>query len=163
MGIGSYLEADVLVFHPEHIDIGEGVYVGHNAILKGYHLNNLTIGDGTWIGEQALLNAAGGITIGRSVGIGPAVRIITSSHAEEGIDTPILQSRLDFSPVVIHDDADIGVGAVILPGVTIGRGVQIGAGAVVTKSMPPYAIAAGVPARILRFRPGAMAPTETTS
>ncbi len=150
----------MLVFHPERVEIGAGVYVGHAAILKAYHLNRLVIGDGTWIGEQAYLHAAGGITIGRSVGIGPAVRIITSSHAEEGLERPILHSRIDFAPVVIHDDADLGVGAIVLPGVTIGQGVQIGAGAVVARSIPAYAIAAGVPARILRYRPGAPTPPD---
>ncbi len=153
LGEGSVLERDVLVFHPDHVRIGSGVYVGHRTILKGYHVNELIIGDGTWIGEQCFLHAAGGITIGRNVGIGPAVRIITSRHAEEGADRPILHSRIEFAPVVIGDDADIGVGAIILPGVTIGRGVQVGAGAVVSRDLEPYVVAAGVPARVLRHRP----------
>lgn len=151
-GPGSVIEDDVLVFHPEHVAIGAGVYVGHRAILKGYHRNLLVIGDGTWIGEQCFFHAAGGITIGRNVGIGPGVRIITSFHAEEGIDRPILNSRIEFGPVVIEDDADLGVGAIVLPGVTIGRGVQVGAGAVVSRDLPAFVVAAGVPARVLRRR-----------
>ena len=85
------------------------------------------------------------------------VKIITSSHAEEGIEIPILHSRIDFAPVKIGDGTDIGVGAIILPGVTIGRGVQVGAGAVVTRDVRAHAIVAGVPARELRLRPGAEA------
>ena len=153
-GDGSVLEDDVLVFHPGHVEIGAGVYVGHRAILKGYHVNRLVIGDGTWIGEQCFLHAAGGIEIGRNVGIGPGVRIITSSHDEQGREVPILHSRIVVAAVVVEDDADIGVASVVLPGVTIGRGAQIGAGAVVTRDVPPYAVAAGVPARVLRYRPG---------
>lgn len=151
-GAGSVIEGDVLVFHPEHVAIGAGVYVGHRAILKGYHRNRLVIGDGTWIGEQCFFHAAGGLTIGRNVGIGPGVRIITSFHTEEGIDRPILHSRIEFGPVVIEDDADLGVGSIVLPGVTIGRGVQVGAGAVVSRDLPAFVVAAGVPARIVRRR-----------
>jgi acetyltransferase-like isoleucine patch superfamily enzyme len=155
LGDGSLLEEDVLVFHPEQVEIGRGVYVGHHAILKGDHRGRLIIGDGTWIGEQAYLHAAGGLTIGRNVGIGPGVRIITSNHEEAGRGTPILHSPIAFSAVAIGDDADLGVGSIVLPGVTIGRGVQVGAGAVVTADLPPFAVAVGVPARVLRLRPKA--------
>jgi acetyltransferase-like isoleucine patch superfamily enzyme len=151
-GEGSVIEDDVLIFHPGHVAIGRGVYVGHLAILKGDHRDRLEIGDGTWIGEQSFLHAAGGITIGRNVGIGPGVRIITSRHAEAGRDTPILHSPLTFAPVAIGDDADLGIGSIVLPGVTIGRGVQVGAGAVVIRDLPDYAVAAGVPARVIRIR-----------
>jgi acetyltransferase-like isoleucine patch superfamily enzyme len=159
-GEGSVIEADVLIFHPDHVAIGRDVYVGHLAILKGYHRNRLEIGDGSWIGEQSFLHAAGGITIGRNVGIGPGVRIITSRHAEAGRDTPILHSPITFAPVAIGDDADLGIGSIVMPGVTIGRGVQVGAGAVVVRDLPDYAVAAGVPARVIRTRP---APSRTAA
>ncbi|MER2600492.1 MAG: acyltransferase [Caldilineales bacterium] len=152
LGRGVVFEPGVLVFHPEQIEIGDDVYIGHQTILKGYYKNRLVIGRGVWIGQQCFLHSAGGLTIGDHVGIGPAVKIITSYHAEAGRATPILHSRIEFAPVVIEADSDIGVGAVILPGVTIGRGAQIGAGAVVTADVPPYAVAAGVPARVLRLR-----------
>lgn len=145
-------EPGVLVFHPENIEIGNNVYVGHNTILKGYHLGRMVIGDGTWIGQQCFLHSAGDLIIGTNVGIGPGVRIITSYHAEEGIDKPILHSRIEFARVTIEDDCDIGLGAIILPGVTVGRGTQVGAGAVVTQDVRPYAVVAGVPAKILRMR-----------
>lgn len=141
------------MFHPENIHLGRNVYVGHQAILKGYYKNTMTVGDETWIGQQAFLHAAGGLSIGARVGIGPAVRIITSVHEEAGRGTPILFSPIRFVPVTIEEDADLGVGAVVLPGVTIGRGAIIGAGAVVTKDVPPYCVAAGVPAVVLRERP----------
>jgi acetyltransferase-like isoleucine patch superfamily enzyme len=57
------------------------------------------------------------------------------------------------APVVIEDDCDLGVGAIVLPGVRIGKGAQIGAGAVVVEDVPPYSVAIGVPARVTRERP----------
>lgn len=151
-GDDCVFELGVLVFHPENIELGRNVYVGHQTILKGYHRNRMCIGDEAWIGQQCFLHSAGGITIGARVGIGPGVRIITSAHAEAGRQTPILNSPIDEAPVVIGDDADLGVGAIILPGVTIGRGAQIGAGAVVSRDIPDYAVASGVPARVVRER-----------
>lgn len=153
MGSGVIFEPGVLVFHPEHIEIGDDVYIGHNTILKGYHQGRMVIGPRSWIGQQCFFHAAGGLTIGTRVGVGPAVRILTSTH-ELPADpaTPILDGALRFAPVVIGDGSDLGIGAIILPGVTIGRGVQVGAGAVVTRDLPDGAIAAGVPARVLGTR-----------
>jgi acetyltransferase-like isoleucine patch superfamily enzyme len=152
IGEGVVIEPGALIFHPENIEIGDRVYVGHYTILKGYHRGRMVIGSGTWIGQQCFLHSAGDLTIGTNVGIGPGVKIITSYHAEEGNSKPILHSRVEFGPVVIEDDADIGLGAMILPSVIIGRGAQVGAGAVVTRDVPAYAVVAGVPARRLRFR-----------
>lgn len=146
-------EPEVLIFHPENVHLGRAVYVGHRAILKGYHDGVMRIGDGTWIGQQCFFHSAGGITLGRDVGIGPAVKILTSTHTEAGRAVPILRAPIERAPVVIEDDADVGVGAIILPGVRIGRGAQVGAGAVVTEDVPDYAIVVGVPAKVLRFRP----------
>ena len=153
LGEGCIFETGVLVFHAQNITIGNGVYVGHQTILKGYHKNEMLIGDGTWIGQQCFLHAAGGLSIEENVGIGPGVRIITSTHREVGRATPILHAPIDFAPVRVEADVDIGVGSAILPGVTVGRGAQIGAGSVVTKDVPPYAVVAGVPAKQLRVRP----------
>ena len=152
LGHNVVFELGVLVFHPENIELGDNVYLGHNTILKGYYLNKMVIDSGTWIGQQCFFHSAGGLTIGRNVGIGPGVKIITSSHAEEGIQVPILHSRIEFAPVTIDDDCDVGVGTIILPGVNIAKGVQVGAGAVVTSDIPPYEVWAGVPARRIRKR-----------
>jgi acetyltransferase-like isoleucine patch superfamily enzyme len=151
-GKNVVIEKGVLVFHPENIEIGDNVYIGHNTILKGYYKNRMIIGKGSWIGQQCFLHSAGGIEIGQNVGIGPGVKIITSHHKEEGIEKPILHSSIDFKKVIICEDSDIGINAVILPGVKIGRGVQVGAGAVVTKDVPDFTVIGGVPARVLRIR-----------
>ncbi|MCP4447594.1 MAG: acyltransferase [Myxococcales bacterium] len=142
------IEPGALIFHPENVEIGDEVYVGHYAILKGYYKNTLTVGARSWIGQGAFLHAAGGIHIGECVGIGPGVKILTSQHeipADPRI--PIMQGPLLFAEVVLEDGCDIGVGAIVMPGVRVGRGAQVGAGAVVTRDVPAGAIAVGVPAR----------------
>lgn len=151
-GSNIIFEPGVLVFHPENIKLGNNIYVGHNTILKAYYKNFLKIGDNTWIGQNCYFHSAGGITIGKNVGIGPCVKVLTSVHSEEGTSKPILFSSLDFKEVSIGDDSDIGIGSIILPGVKIGKGAQIGAGSVVTKDVEDYAVVAGSPAKILRFR-----------
>ena len=152
LGPDCVIEHGVLVFHPENVTLGRNVYVGHHAILKGYYKNELTIGDESWIGQQCFLHAAGGLRIGRKVGVGPGVRIITSVHQEVPRNVAILDAPIALAEVVIEDEADLGVGAIVLPGVTIGRGAQVGAGAVVTRDVPAYAVAAGNPARVIRER-----------
>lgn len=152
LGKNVIFEVGVLVFHSQNIRLGNNIYVGHQTILKGYYKNELVIGENTWIGQQCFIHSAGGVIIGRNVGLGPGVKILSSHHEEEGIEVPILASRLAFAGVTIEDDCDLGAGAIVLPGVRIGRGVQVGAGAVVTKNVPDYAVIAGVPARVLRLR-----------
>ncbi len=153
IGADCVFEPGVLVFHPENITLGRNVYVGHYAILKGYYRNEMVIGDQTWIGQQCFFHSAGGLTIGARVGVGPGVKIITSVHTEAGRGLPVLFSPVEMAPVVIEDDVDLGVNSVILPGVTVGRGAIVGAGAVVNRDVPPYAVVAGVPAKVLRERP----------
>ena len=152
IGENVIFERCVLVFHPENISIGNNVYIGHNAILKGYYKNEMIIGDHTWIGQACFLHSGGGIEIGKAVGIGPGVIIITSMHIPERVLKPVMHSDLDFKKVVVEGGCDIGVGAIILPGVRIGEGSIVGAGSVVNKDVEPYTIVAGVPMKVLRRR-----------
>ncbi|MCK5127174.1 MAG: acyltransferase [candidate division Zixibacteria bacterium] len=152
LGENAIFENGVLVFHEESISLGANVYVGHNAILKAYYKNEMIIGSDTWIGQGCYFHSAGGITIGKAVGIGPMVKMLTSYHIEGDIDKPVMHNELAFEAIIIGDGADIGVGSTILPGVTIGKGAIVGAGSVVTNDIPEYAIAAGVPARVMRMR-----------
>lgn len=152
LGRNVVFEEGVLVFHPENIVIGDNVYIGHNTILKGYYKGEMAIGDHTWIGQGCFFHSAGDLTIGRAVGIGPMVKIITSTHHEGELAEPVLFQDVAFSRVVIGDGGDIGIGSVIMPGVTIGEGAIIGAGSVVVRDVEPYSVAAGVPAKIIRKR-----------
>ena len=109
------------------------------------------IGDRSGIGINCELY--GPVTIGKNVMMGPEVVVYTSSHRHDRTDLPMMDQGSDtVRPVTIGDDVWIGRRAMIMPGVTIGNGVIIGAGAVVTKDIPDYAIAAGVPAKVVKGR-----------
>ena len=152
IGDNVIFEEGTLIFHPENIIIGDNVYIGHNTILKGYYKNEMNIGDHTWIGQNCFLHSGGGINIGKAVGIGPMVKILTSIHKDDDLSIPVMFNELEFKRVIIEDGCDIGIGSIILPGVVIGEGSIIGAGSVVIKDIPSYHIAAGVPAKIIRKR-----------
>lgn len=152
IGENVVFEKGVLVIHPENVSIGNNVYIGHNTILKGYYKNMMDIGDDTWIGPGCFFHSAGGLKIGKNIGIGPGVQIITSAHKSDQLDIPVLNADIIFKEVVIEDWSDLGTGSIILPGVTVGEGAIVGAGAVVTKDVPSYVISVGNPAKVLRIR-----------
>jgi acetyltransferase-like isoleucine patch superfamily enzyme len=152
LGDGCVIEEGVLVFNPEHVHLGSDVYIGHRAMLKGDTRAELHIEDGAWLGQDCYLSSAGGIRIGARAGIGPRVMILTSTHAETPPPAAITDAPLTFAPVEVGAGADVGIGAILLPGARVGDGAQIGAGAVVTSDVPDGAIAAGVPARVMRRR-----------
>lgn len=84
--------------------------------------------------------------------MGPDVVILTHTHNIERTDIPMGAQGSRVAKVVIGNDVWIGMRSIIMPGVNIGNGVVIGAGAVVTKDIPDYAVVGGVPAKIIRFR-----------
>ena len=111
----------------------------------------VTLGDYSGIGMRARL--VGPISIGNYVMMAPDVLIITVNHEFSDTETPMMfQGMADYEPVTIEDDVWIGERVIILPGVHIGKGSIIGAGAVVAKDIPPYSIAVGNPARVIRSR-----------
>jgi acetyltransferase-like isoleucine patch superfamily enzyme len=139
--------------HIETFELGEGVFIGERAFIQGRFDGTCVIGDRTWVGPQVYLDARD-LIIEASVGLAPGVKLLGSAHTGHPVDVPVIQTDLDIKPVRIGAGADVGVNAVVLPGVTIGRGAIIGAGAVVTKDVPAFAVAAGVPAAVLRYREG---------
>ena len=109
------------------------------------------IGDRSGIGINC--EVYGPVTIGKDVMMGPEVVIYTSGHKHDRTDIPMMmQGFTEPQPVSIGDDCWIGRRAIIMPGVKIGTGCIIGAGAVVTKDVPDYSIAGGVPAKVLKNR-----------
>jgi acetyltransferase-like isoleucine patch superfamily enzyme len=152
LGEGCVLEEGVLAFNPAYIFIGDDVYIGHRAILKGDTRGEMRISSGAWIGQDCFFHSAGGIRIGERAGIGPRVMVLTSTHEETPPPAPIADAPLEFAPVEVGAGCDIGIGAILLPGARVGEGAQIGAGAVVTGEIPTGMVAAGVPARVLRRR-----------
>lgn len=110
----------------------------------------IVIGDHSGIGVNCSIH--GPLTIGDNVMMGPEVVVLTNSHRFDKVDIPMNMQGTDSDPVVIGNDVWIGTRAIILPGVTIGSGVIIGAGAVVTKDIPDFAVVGGVPAKIIYYR-----------
>jgi acetyltransferase-like isoleucine patch superfamily enzyme len=139
------------VRHVETFEIGDGVVIGEQAIIQGRIGGTCVIGDKTWIGPQCFLDARD-LVVGNNVGFGPGSRVLGSMHTGTPIDAPIIATDLQIVSVRIEDDADIGMSAVLLPGVTVGRGAIVGAGAVVTHEVPPFAKVAGSPARVIGYR-----------
>ena len=134
-----------------------------------YSFANIHVGHDVSLGRKPALRAVHStIVIGNKVMFGPEVSIYAGNHNTVLLgrfmaDVGETEKRPeDDRGVVIQDDVWIGTRAIVLDGVTIGRGAIIAAGAVVTRSVPPYAVAGGVPAKILRFRwsPGEIATHE---
>jgi acetyltransferase-like isoleucine patch superfamily enzyme len=153
LGRNVVIEEGTRIFFPESIEIGDDVYIGHDAFLnpvrpEGY----IQIGRGSWIGPRACLDAAAGIVIGEDVGIAQYVQILTDEHIADDLTKPVIRTPVWYGRVEVHRGCDLGMNTIVLPGVTIGEGVIVGAGAVVTRDLPPYVVAAGVPARVLRHR-----------
>ncbi len=150
-GDGVRIGRGVLCRHPETFSIGSGVFIGDQAVLQGRFDGSCTIGDHAWIGPQAFLDARD-LVIEERVGWGPGAKVLGSTHTGLPVDVPIIDTELEIKPVRVCAWADIGVNAVILPGVTVGKGAVVGAGAVVTHDVPPFAVVVGVPARVVRYR-----------
>lgn len=116
----------------------------------------VSIGSDVYIGPYALFSAVKGLTIGNKVTFGPRVTIMGGNHnfREVGQYTFDVHEKRDDddAPVVIEDDTWIGSNAIILKGVTVGHGAIVGAGAIVTKDVPPYAIVGGNPAKVIKYR-----------
>ena len=150
-GHGVRIGVGVLVLHPHTFEIGDAVFIGPQTYLQGRHDGQCVIGAHTWIGPQSYFDCRA-LTLEEYVGWGPGAKVLGSEHTGEPIDKPIIQTDLVIKPVRVKKWADIGVNAVLLPGVTVGEGAIVGAGAVVTKDVADWAIVAGVPAKRIKWR-----------
>ena len=137
--------------HLDRLKFGNGVFLGAGTYIQGRFDGHCEIGDQTWIGPGSYFDARD-LVIEEQVGWGPGAKVLGSAHTAMPVDMPIIRTDLVIKPVRIGAWADIGVNAVILPGVTIGKGAIVGAGAVVNKDVEDFAVVAGVPARFLRWR-----------
>jgi len=152
-GHGVHLGRGVSLLHPETFSFGDGVFIGDQAVLQGRFDGSCTLGDRVWIGPHGYIDARD-LVMEPYSGIGPGARILGSAHTGLPVDVPISQTDLDIKPVRIHEWVDVGTNAVILPGVTIGKGAIVGAAAVVRSDVAAFAVVAGVPARFIRWREG---------
>ena len=115
------------------------------AMLRG---DQTTIGPRTFINFNAVILDVGRVTIGADVQIGPNVQLLTPTHP---LDPEVRRRALEAQrPITIEDNVWLGGGVIVCPGVTIGRDTVVGAGAVVTRDLPPDVLAVGNPARVVR-------------
>jgi len=125
------------------VNIRPGVYFGSGR--------NLSLGDDSMLGQNSIIGSTAEVKIGNDVMMGPEVLIYTSNHGTAA-GTPMRQQPLECAPVWIGNDVWIGARCIILPGVTVGDGAVLAAGAVVTADVPANAVVGGVPARLLKYR-----------
>ena len=126
---------------------GKNVNVEHGATFA----RDLVLGDNSGVGVNCRLG--GGVTIGDNVMMGPDCVMLPHNHRTSSLDIPMCQQGFeDPRPIHIGNDVWIGTRVIIMPGVTIGDHSIVGAGAVVTKDVPEYAVVGGCPAKILKMR-----------
>lgn len=142
-GDGLVVEQGVGFKHPETFEIGRGVFIAAHSFIRGRFDGRCRIGDCVWIGPQSYFDARD-LVLEDYVGWWPGAKVLGSVHTGIPADVPIIQTDLEIKPVHVKEWADIGTNAVLLPGVTIGRGAIVGASAVVTHDVPAFAKVAGV-------------------
>lgn len=134
---------------------GKNFQLGSNPIINSPTM--IEAGDNVSIGPNVVLYAIyKKIIFGNNVLLGPNVTMVNGDHSIRKIGVPIIDNHEklpgDDADIIIEDEVWIGANVTVLKGVTIGRGSVIAAGAVVVKSIPPYTIAGGVPAKVLKAR-----------
>jgi acetyltransferase-like isoleucine patch superfamily enzyme len=120
--------------------------------------DKLVIGSRTYVNRYTIFDAHQQLHVGRHVMIGPHCYITDADHGTAP-GASVQSQPMRAAPVVIEDEAWLGAHVTVLPGVRIGRGAVVGAGSVVTRSIPAMAVAAGVPAKVIRHRDGRTAKT----
>lgn len=155
-GRGSLISKDTFISGKGTLSIGEGSSIlAHSVIETCNKEANIEIGNGVSIGEYCHLTSANKIKIGNGVLTGRFVLISDNSHGFSKIDdletAPLSRKIISKGPVIIEDNVWLGDKVTILPGVTVGKGSIIGANAVITKNVPPFALVGGNPAKVIKI------------
>ncbi|MEI6437735.1 MAG: acyltransferase [Candidatus Omnitrophota bacterium] len=114
--------------------------------------HKISAGDRVSINAGTHIDAQGGLKLGSCVMIGPNCVLVSAGHGHQRTDIPMVEQPFELREIVIEDDVWIGANVVVLPGVRIGRGSIIAAGAVVVKDVAPYGVYGGIPAKLLKDR-----------
>ncbi len=177
MGKNVVFGRNVTIRHPKKIVIGDNVIIDDNCVLdaKGENNRGITIGDNVFISRNSILSCKeGDITLGTNTNIGTnclihsettltigshvllaayCYAVAGGTHDFSQTDKPIIsQPSISKGGVRIEDDVWLGAGVTVLDGVAIENGTIVGAGAVVSKSLPAYSIAQGIPAKVVKKR-----------
>ena len=146
------------IFNEQYISIGEDTLIGPGVALSAGMVPGqecitnpvVSIGDRCLIGKGSGIVGHFSITIGNDVWTGHHVYITDQNHGYEDVSVPISRQSQPERAVIIGDGSWLGHGSIVPPGVTIGEHVVIGANSVVTKDIPPFSVAVGSPARVIR-------------
>ncbi len=156
-GRNVYLFPGVRIVRPQYVCIGDDVTIGRNTDIFVHPEDPdskecvIEIGNHVHIGINNIIGARKKIVLEENVLIGPHVMIGDHSHHYENVDIPIkFQAATEGGTVRIERDCWIGANVFIMPKVTIGRHTVVGANSVVNQNIPPYSVAVGAPARVVK-------------
>lgn len=157
--LGLYKKPDFFIHKTAVIDdslggtilVGRGTEILNGALIMSYG-GNIRIGENCSINPYSILYGHGGLFIGNNVLIAGHCILIPANHNFSDLNIPINKQGLTCKGIIIEDDVWLGAGCKVLDGVHIGKGAIIGAGSVVTKSIPENSIYVGNPAKLLKYR-----------
>ena len=160
LGRNSLIDIGVSIFNPRNVRIGDGTHIDSYVKIEGG--GPVRIGSYNHIASFTILAGRGGLTTGDYVGISAGSMLYSASnHYTDGISdkyyimsacAPADRQFVKERPVVMENHSFIGMNTIVLPGVRIGEGVVVGAGAIVTEDIPPWSVAVGTPARVIKER-----------
>jgi acetyltransferase-like isoleucine patch superfamily enzyme len=158
LGRGCFIDDDVTLFAGRGggaIVLGPRVHLNRGSIIEVGQGGGVVIGEDTHVQSSCNLNGyKSSIRIGRHVMLAPGCGLFSYQHRFDDRSRPINQQPLTSKgDIVLEDDVWLGAGVKVMDGVTVGQGAVVGAGAVVLEDIPAFAVAAGVPARVVRLRP----------
>lgn len=133
--------------------LGEGAWIEQGVVLHAFG-GSIRIGRNVFLGPHAVIYGHGGVEIGDACLVAMHCRIVSSNHSVPPFGTDIRSQPDELRPTKLGRDVWLGAGVTVLGGVTIGDGCIIGAGSVVTRNLPPGAIAFGTPAEVKGYREG---------
>jgi maltose O-acetyltransferase len=137
------------LYRPFFASVGRGLTVHDNVTIK--YPDEIRLGHHVTINTGCFVVGLGGLSIGNDVMLGAGTKIVTTSHGRS-TDLPMQRQQLETRPIVIEDDVWFGFDVKVLPGVVIRKGAVLGAGSVVTREIPAFVIAAGIPAKVVKSR-----------
>jgi len=157
-GRNSIIKFPFRIWNKNRIEIGNNVFIAENSFFavskefKGQKFNPLVkIGDKVDIGGNFILGCINSVVIENNVILADRVFVSDHVHDFENVKMPVISQKLKSKGgILIESGSFIGINAVIMPGVTIGKNSVVGASSVVTKSVPNYSVVAGIPAKIIK-------------
>ncbi len=166
MGKNVFIDLGVNIWQPENVEIDDCAFIDTYVTILGGRKGHgyVKIGKYVEVASNCVLAGRGGIELGAHVGLGAGSKVYSGTHLYRDPDrdddqllsgsilAPLDQQHVVEKPVTFEDYAWMGVNSAVMPGVTIGKGAIIGAGSVVNSNIPPFTVAVGSPARVIKKR-----------